>query len=109
MTLTHQNKDQHMYQVCVYKNRVSGKHLDDTKPKDNNESVQFKQLVTGHHEKSTLIQEFTFLVATQWTELIPCFAQLKLILPKHIEHEKMRETTKKSERVSPLIGNLAIV
>ena len=71
MTLTNQNKDQHMYQVCVYKNGVSGNHLDDNKPKDNNDTVQFKQLVPGYREQSTLIQEFTFLVATQWTELIP--------------------------------------
>ena len=109
MTLTNQNKDQHMFQVCSYKNRVSGNHLDDTKPKDNIETVQFKRLVPGPHEQSKLIQEFAFLVATQLTELIPCFVQFKPTLPKHIEHENLRDTTKKSERVSTCTGDFIFI
>ena len=99
MTLTNQNKDQHMFQICAYKNRVSGNHLDDSKPKDNIETVQFKELVPGHLEQTQLIQEFAFIVATQITELLPCFAQFKVVLPKHIEHKNMKDTTKKSQRV----------
>ena len=44
MTLINQNKDQHMFQVCAYKNRVSGNHLDDTKPRTTSKQYSLSNL-----------------------------------------------------------------
>ena len=78
MTLGNQNKDQHMFQICKYKTRVSGNHRDNTRPKDGINTVQFKQHVPGQEDHVKLIKEFAFLVAAQWAELIPCFNQINL-------------------------------
>ena len=77
MTLGNQKKDQHMFQICAYENRVSGNHLDNTRPKDDINTVQFKQLVPGQEDHVKLTKEFAYLVAAQLTELIPCFNQYK--------------------------------
>lgn len=99
MTLTNQSKDQHMYQMCAYKHRVNGNHLDNLKPKDDIETVPFSLFVPSEDEKSTLLDEFAHIVALQWTELIPLFRPYKTVLPSHIEHCYLKETSQKTERV----------
>ena len=108
MTLKNQNKDEHMYQICAYKNRISGNHLDSTKPKGDIETVPFRTFVPGISEKEALIEEFSHIVATQWAELIPAFRPYSTVLPKHIEHPNMNQTKQKTERVSIILENLFV-
>lgn len=104
MTLKNQNKDQHMFQICSYKNRISGNELDNTKPKGDIETVEFRNFVPTRDEKERLISEFAYLVALQWTELIPHFKPYRAVLPNHIEHQYTKQTRKKTERVSLCCG-----
>ena len=100
MTLTNQSKDQHMFQICAYKHRVKGYELDDFGSKDNIETVPFRTFVPVESDKSTLREEFAFLVAHQICDLVPHFQPYKVVLPCHIEHRHLAETSKKTERVS---------
>ena len=99
MTFAHQNKDQHMYQICAYENRVSGNHLDNTRPKAQAEEVPFVELVPCDAEKEKLTSDFAFLVASKWAQHIPCFQKYKAVLPSHIQHQYLDEMKQKSRRV----------
>lgn len=100
MTLKNQHKDHHMFQICAYKNRISGNSLDNTKPKDNIETVEFHNFVLSPTEKQKLAEELSFHVAVQWTENLSCFGPYRAVLPKYIDHQFIKETKRKSERVS---------
>ena len=100
MTLKNQNKDEHMFQICAYKNRISGNHLNNTKPKDDIETVPFRTFLPDDQEKDALVEEFSHIVATQWADLIPNFRPYMTVLPKHIKHPYMNQTKQKTERVS---------
>ena len=99
MILSSQSKDQHMFQICAYKHRINGNHLDNSKPNDSIETVPFRLLVPCETDAKSLIEEFTYLVAQQWTELKPVFQPYKKGLPNHIEHRYMKQTCQKTERV----------
>ena len=47
MTLTNQNKDAHMYQMCAYQNRVSGNDCENSKPLQDVQTAKFSQLIPG--------------------------------------------------------------
>ena len=68
MTMKNQNKDQHMFPLCAYKNRISGNNLDNTKPKDNIETVEFRNFVPSVEESEKLADELSFHVASHWVE-----------------------------------------
>ena len=102
MTMKNQNKDQHMFQLCAYKNRVSGNNLDNTKPKDNIETVEFYNFVPSVEENEKLADELSFHIASHWVESLPYFGPYKSVLPKYIEHPYIKETKKKSERVNSI-------
>ena len=53
MTVSNQNKDHHVYQVCAYLSRVGGNSLDNTYPLQNVKTALFSQLISGDadHEK----------------------------------------------------------
>ncbi|XP_053374786.1 uncharacterized protein LOC128547092 [Mercenaria mercenaria] len=101
--LKNQNKDQHMYQICAYRNRISGNDLDNTKPKNCIDKVQFKTLLPSDAEREKLLEDFSFLVAKQWTEDIPYFSPYQAVLPKYIEHKHMKETCQKTERINMVV------
>ena len=50
MTVTNQNKDQHMYQICAYLNRIGGNHLDNSRPQQDAATAPFAQLIPGEEE-----------------------------------------------------------
>lgn len=100
MTLKNQHKDHHMFQICAYKNRISDNTLDNTKPKDNIQTVEFHNFVPSPTEKQKLAEELSFHVAVQWTENLSCFGPYRAVLPKYIDHQFIKETKRKSERVS---------
>lgn len=99
ITQTNQHKDQHMFQICAYKNRVSGNDLDDTKPKKIANSVNFSDVLPGAVDKTELISNFAFLVARIWAENLSAFTAFQAVLPECIEHQHMKETKQKTERV----------
>ena len=99
MTLTNQSKDQHMFQMCAYKLRVNGYKLDDSGSKDNIETVPFSTFVPAESDISTLVEEFSLLVAHQLCDLVHYFQPYKVVLPRHIEHRHLAETSQKTERV----------
>ena len=66
MTSLNQHKDQHMYQMCAYENRVSGNDLDDSEPIQDSKTALFSQLVPGETEKEEMIVNFSYLVAKKW-------------------------------------------
>ena len=99
MTLTNQSKDQHMFQTCAYKLRVNGYELDDSGSKDNIDTVPFSTFVPAESDISTLVEEFSLLVAHQLCDLVHYFQPYKVVLPRHIEHRHLAETSQKTERV----------
>lgn len=103
MTANRQHKDQHMFQMCAYINRVSGNDLDNTTPLQNAETAPFAQIIPGPAEHETLMDNFAFLVAKKWCQYIPYFGPYKSILPQHITHPYMKDTQKRTERVCFLI------
>ena len=103
MTSNSQNKDQHMYQMCAYVNRVSGNHLDNTKPLQDPQMAPFSQLVPGDDEKEEMITNFSYLVAKKWCQYLTYFTPFDGSLPDYIEHEFIRETTICTKRVSKFI------
>lgn len=100
MTITNQNKDQHMFQICAYENRVSGNHLDNSRPMTNIDTYNFQNLIPGDHEKKCLLSEFTFLVSQQWSKYIPHFLPYINVLPKYISHEYLKEMKTRTNRAS---------
>ncbi|XP_062571098.1 uncharacterized protein LOC134233123 [Saccostrea cucullata] len=102
MTITNQNKDQHMFQICAYENRVSGNHLDNSGPKTNIDTYNFKNLIPGEHEKKCFLSEAAFLVAQQWSKYIPHFLPYINVLPKYISHEYLKEMKTRTNRASRL-------
>lgn len=100
MTIENQNKDQHLYQICAYKNRVSGNTLDNTKPKLDIYTVPFSTFLPSLNDQDCLINEFSHLVAQYWATLIPCFRVYQNVIPNYIEHKYMQEMSQKTVRVS---------
>ncbi|XP_061182759.1 uncharacterized protein LOC133191089 [Saccostrea echinata] len=100
MTITNQNKDQHMFQICAYENRVSGNHLDNSRPKTNIDTYNFKHLIPSEHEKKCLLSETTFLVAQQWSKFISHFLPYINVLPKYISHEYLKEMKSRTNRIN---------
>ena len=58
MTVKTQNKDQPMFQLCAYKNRISGNIFDNTNQKDNIDTIEFHNLVANVEEEKKLAEEF---------------------------------------------------
>lgn len=102
MTLKNQNKDQHMFQICAYENRISGNFLENSKPKADIETVEFRTLVPSDDDKIKLTEELAYIMAIQWTENMPQFQAYKTVLPTHITHKYIKETSMKTKRVSLL-------
>ena len=103
MTVSNQNKDQHMFQVCAYLNRVGGNSLDNTQPVQNVKTAPFSQLIPGDAEHEKMMENFTFLTAKRWCKYIPYFTPFNAVIPDFIDHPFMKETQKKTKRVSILI------
>ena len=57
MTVKTQNKDQPMFQLCAYKNTISGNIFDNTKQKDNIDTIEFHNLVANIEEEKKLAEE----------------------------------------------------
>lgn len=100
MTLQNQNKDQHLFQTCAYQNRISGNQLDNTRPKGDIMLTPFSQFIPSVGDRDSLHEDFSFLVAKQWTTLIPCLRVFGTVLPDFINHKYSKELTEKSVRVS---------
>lgn len=99
MTTENQNKDQHLYQLCAYENRVSGNHLDNSRPKADINTFPLAALLPSDNESDSIVEEFAYIVAWTWTTLIPVFAIFNTVLPRCIEHDHLHEVRKKSVRV----------
>ena len=100
MTVKNQNKDQHMYQICAYLNRVDGNDLDNSCPLQEAATAPFAQLVPGDEEYEKLMDNFSFLTAKRWCKYIPYFAPFACVLPAFIDHLFMKETQTRTRRVS---------
>ena len=100
MTSLNQHKDQHMYQMCAYENRVSGNDLDDSEPIQDSKTALFSQLVPGETEKDEMIVNFSYLVAKKWCQYLTYFAPFSAALPDYIDHKFIRDTTQCTKRVS---------
>ena len=74
--------------------------LDDEKPKDNIDTVEFKNFVPSTEEKEMLAEELSFHVALNWVDNLPYFGPYKTVLSKYIDHPYIKETKQKSERVT---------
>ena len=103
MTISNQHKDQHMYQVCAYLNRVSGNELDNSHTLQDANTALFSQLIPSQEECDKIKENFAFLTAKRWCKYIPHFAPFDSVLPEYIDHPFMKEMQKKTERVSCLI------
>ena len=99
MTSKHQPKDFHMYNLCSYLNRVSGNHLDNTLPKRDINTIPFNEFLPSQEQHQKLLRDFAFLVAHEWCSRITWLRPFKTVLQQHIQHEHMKEMTKKTERV----------
>ena len=99
MTLKNQSKDQHMYQMCAYQNRVSGNTLDNSHPKGNVKTVPFDTLVPSEMDINDLVEDLSFIVAREWCNFIPFLEPFQTVLPKYIDHPYLRETRQKTKRV----------
>lgn len=99
MTSKNQHKDEHMFQMCAYLNRISGNDKDNSKPLQNANEANFSQLIPGEEEKQDLLNQFAMLVARKWTVYIPHFRPYETVIPPYIDHGFMKETKKKTERV----------
>ena len=99
MTISNQAKDQHMYQMCAYINRVSGNTLDNSRPQEDVETVAFKTFLPSEDDMEDIYSHMSHLVAVYWVRMIPCFRQYESVFPAIIEHPYMKETKKRSKRV----------
>ena len=99
MTSSNQNKDQHMYQMCAYQNRVSGNNLDNEKQLQDPAKAPFGKLIPGETEKKKLSENFAYLVAKRWCQYLTYFGPFEGVLQEYIEHPYMRETKKCTKRV----------
>ena len=99
MTLTSQAKDQHMYQMCAYMNRVSESMLDNSKPKGDINTVEFKTFLPSDENKDVISSQMAYLVAVHWTRYIPCLRQYENVIPSMTENQFMKETKTKAQRV----------
>ena len=102
MTKQNQRKDHHMYNVCAFLNRVHGNMLDNTQPKADIASVPFSMFIPDHNDREKLLGNFAFLVAHIWCDFIPWLYPYKCTLPQYISHEHIKDTKKKTQRVSLL-------
>ena len=100
MTVTNQNKDAHMYQMCAYQNRVSGNACDDTKPLQDAQSAKFGQLIPGPVEHEQMIDNFAYIVAKQWCTSVDHLQPYLTVLPDFIVHPYLKETKQQTVRVS---------
>ena len=99
MTLRNQAKDQHMYQMCAYQNRVSGNSLDNSHPKGNVKTVPFDTFVPSDMDINYLVGDMSFIVAHEWCKFVPFLEPFQTVLPKYIDHPFLRETRQKTKRV----------
>ena len=99
MTVSNQHKDQHMFQMCAYLNRVAGNELDNTRPLQDARSAPFSQLVPSAEEKKLMIQNFTYLVAKQWCTYLDHLSPYEAVLPTYIDHPHVKEMKTRTVRV----------
>ena len=103
MTSTSQAKDQHMFQMCAYMNRVSGNMLDNSKPKRDINTVEFKTFLPSDQNMNEIYDQLAYIVALHWTRYIPCLRMYENVIPSMIEHAHMKETKTKTQRVNIVV------
>ncbi|XP_070564467.1 uncharacterized protein [Ptychodera flava] len=99
MTITHQNRDHHMFHIVAYKNRVSGNDLHNEEPRSDVKKVPFTNFLPSLSENEILAEEFSYLVAKTWTTHIPSLQRYGENLPHHLSHVYENEMKQKTEKV----------
>ena len=100
MTIKNKAKDHHMFQTVAFKNRISPNHLPDDQPKRDINQEPFTTFLPSAEEQLQLVEELVVLVGNKWTEYVPALAWYADYIPKHIQHENMKETKRKTEKVN---------
>lgn len=77
MTVKNRDKDNHLYHLLAFKNRVSSNHLSsDSQSKDINKEP-FTTFLPNAQEQEILIDEFLILVGHKWCTYIPALGWFK--------------------------------
>ena len=100
MTIKNKAKDHHMFQTVAFKNRISPNHLPDDQPKRYINQEPFTTFLPSAEEQLQLVEELVVLVGNKWTEYFPALGWYADYIPKHIRHENMKETKRKTEKVN---------
>lgn len=104
MTIKNKAKDHHMFQIVAFKNRISPNHLPNDYPKRNINQEPFTTFLPNAEEQLQLVEELVVLVGNKWAEYVSALAWYADHIPKHIQHENMEETKKKTEKVNSNVG-----
>jgi len=96
-TLTQRGKDEHMFQIVVYRNRVSGHHLTKDQNQGNIETLSFSDLLPSASDRDNLIDSLAFIVAKIWTEHL--YVLHDAAMESRSNHKHSGETKVKTESV----------
>lgn len=99
MTCESQNKDYHWINHNCVLNRVSGAHLDNTKPVCDINDVPYGTLLPQARDHLNNRENYIVLVQRVLVECIPALGFLKDAVKKHIRHEYSKEMGQKTTKV----------
>ena len=99
MTCESQNKDYHWINHNCVLNRVSGAHLDNTKPVCDINDVPYGTLLPQARDHLNNRENYIVLVQRVLVECIPALGFLKDAVKKHIPHEYSKEMGQKTTKV----------
>ena len=99
MTCESQNKDYHWINHNCVLNRVSGAHLDNTKPVCDINDLPYGTLLPQARDHLNNRENYIVLVQRVLVECIPALGFLKDAVKKHIPHEYSKEMGQKTTKV----------
>ena len=90
LTVKNRTKDNHMFQVVAFKNRVPSNHLSNETQQKDVEKEPVKTFLPSPGEQLKLVGEFVVLIGHKWAKYIPTPRWFKDHLPPRIVHENMQ-------------------
>lgn len=76
MTMHNKYKDQHIFQMCAYKHRVTGNDLHDNAPLQNSETAEFQDLIPGMEEKKRYDRTVFYRCNKNLVQVYSCVAAI---------------------------------
>lgn len=99
MTISNQNSDFHWVNHKMVENRVSGNHLDSTKPAADIMNVENMKYLPSMADNERQRMDYIILTSRILTEYFDVLKPLKEVCVMHIPHKYSKQLSKKTEKV----------